>query len=116
MISIADIPFKIFHFKGIICSLIIDNKEYRFATYNNIKILECDVKDEFLNIILRKGRYYLDIKSRYTTGLKLSAPVKGRMEKDIFESISSSISVTLKKDNKVIFYDTSINCGLEIVN
>lgn len=38
------------------------------------------------------------------------------MEKGIFESIDAYIGVTLKKDNNVIFSDTSANCGLEIVN
>ena len=37
------------------------------------------------------------------------------MSKEIFESISSLITVTLKKDNTIIFSDTSTNCGLEIV-
>ena len=30
MLSIANIPFKVFKFRGIICVLIIDDKEYRF--------------------------------------------------------------------------------------
>lgn len=115
MISVADIPFKIFSFRGIICSLIVDNHEYRFATYNNCKLVEYVVDDGFINITLKKGKYYLILKSKYDTGLKLSAPVKGRMDKDIYESINSSIMVTLKKGNKVIFSDTSDNCGLEIV-
>lgn len=50
MISIADIPFKLFHFKGIICSLIIDSNEFKFITYNNAKIVKYDVDDNFLNI------------------------------------------------------------------
>lgn len=115
MISIADVPFKLFTFKGFICDLIIDKNEYKFTTYNNAKLLEYDVSNNFLNIILKKGSYYLNIKSEYNTGLKLSAPVKGKMEKDIFESISTSITVTLKRNNVVIFSDTSKNCGLEIV-
>lgn len=115
MISIADIPFKVFHFKGIICDLIIDNNEFRFATYSHTKLIRYDVNDKFLDIVLKKGNYYLNIISRYTDGLKLFAPVKGKMQKNIFESISSSIAVTLKKDNEVIFSDTSTNCGLEIV-
>ena len=68
-----------------------------------------------LNIVLKKGGYSLNIKSKDTTGLKLFTPVKGKMEKDILESISASITVTLKKNNDVIFSDTSQNCGLEIV-
>lgn len=116
MLSIADIPFKTLNFKGIICTLLLNDKEYRFATYNNTKIIKYDIDNNLLNIVLKKGNYYLYINSKHTEGLKLIAPVKGKMEKDIIESISSSINITLTKDNKVIFSDTSTNCGLEIVN
>ena len=40
MLSIADIPFKLFRFRGLICSLMLDNKEYRFATYNHAKLIK----------------------------------------------------------------------------
>lgn len=115
MFSIADIPFKLFNFKGFIGDVILDNNEFKFTTYNNTKILDCDVNDNSLDITLKKGVYNLNIKSIYNDGLKLSAPVKGKMEKDIYESISSSIAITLKKKNHIIFSDTSTNCGLEIV-
>lgn len=116
MISIADIPFKVFHFKGIICDLIIDNDEFKFTTYNNTKLIKYDVNDNLLDITLKKGHYTLNIESKHTTGFKLFAPVKGKMEKDIFESISELISITLKKDNIIIFSGTSKNCGLEIIH
>ena len=115
MISIADIPFKTFSFRGIICDLIIDNNEFKFTTYNNSKLLHYYVDNNYVDIILQKGNYYLNLKSQYSNSLKLSAPVKGKMEKDIFESISALITVTLKKNNNIIFSDTSLNCGLEIV-
>ena len=57
----------------------------------------------------------MNLKSVYDKGHKLSAPVKGKMDKDIFESITSQITVTLKNGDNVIFSDTSKNCGLEIV-
>ena len=116
MLSIADIPFKSFHFKGIICDLIIDNNEFKFATYNTAKLIKYTIYDNFLNIILKKGHFSLNITSQLDKGLRLSAPVKGKMQKDIFESISAYITITLKKDNVVIFSDTSTNCGLEIVS
>ena len=115
MISIANIPFKIFNFRGVICSLIIDNYEYRFATYNNSKIIKCDVSDKGINIVLKKGKYFLNIESGYNGGFKLVAPVNGKMEKDIIESINEDVRVILKKDDEIIFEDTSRNCGLEIV-
>lgn len=116
MISIANIPFKLLEFRGLICSLIIDNKEYRFATYNNSKILKYEVNDDSIDIIIKKGKYLLSIKSTSTNSFELIAPVKGKMEKGIFESINSTINVILKKNNKDIFNDTSTNCGLEIVH
>lgn len=115
MFSVADIPFKLFTFKGLICVLLIDNKEFKFTTYNNAKIVECDIKKDSFNITLKKDLYILNIKSKYSRGLKLAAPVKGKMTKDIFESISTSVNVTLKKEKKIIFQDTSNMCGLEIV-
>lgn len=115
MISVADIPFKLFTFKGVICTLLIDNKEYKFTTYNNSKLIEYDIKENSLNITLKKGAYYFNIKSNYNNGLKLSAPVNGKMSKNIFESISSNVTVTLKKKKEIIFSDTSSICGLEIV-
>ena len=115
MFSVADIPFKLFTFKGLICVLLIDNKEFKFTTYNNAKILEYNIKEDSFNITLKKDVYILNIKSKYSQGLKLAAPVKGKMSKDIFESISASIDITLKQENKIIFHDTSNMCGLEIV-
>ena len=115
MLSIADVPFKMFKFKGVICVLMTGDKEYKFTTYNNARLVECDINDNSLNITLKKGELVLNVKSTYDKGLKLSAPVKGKMEKDIFESIVATITVTLKKEDNIIFSDTSTNCGLEIV-
>ncbi len=115
MFSVADIPFKAFSFKGLICVVLIENKEFKFTTYNNAKILECDIKDDFFYITFKKDLYTLNIKSKYNKALKLAAPVKGKMTKDIFESISSTATVTLKKEKEIIFCDTSNMCGLEIV-
>ena len=116
MISIADIPFKIFNFRGLICSLIINDKEYRFATYNGSKIIKYKINKDKINITLKRGDYYLDIEANNNLGSRLSAPVKGKMDKNISESITSIINITLKYKNQIIFSDTSTNCGLEIVN
>ncbi len=115
MFSVADIPFKLFTFKGFICALLIDNKEFKFTTYNNAKLVEYDIKEDSFNITFKKDLYILNIQSKYGKGLKLVAPVKGKMTKDIFESITTSVTVTLKKEEEIIFRDTSNMCGLEVV-
>lgn len=115
ILSVADIPFKLFNFRGIICSLIINDKEYRFATYNNTKVVEYIIENDFINITLKKDKYTLNIKCKNNIGNKLVAPVKGKMNRDIIESITSTITITLRKNNDILFSGTSTNCGLEIV-
>jgi hypothetical protein len=115
MLSIADIPLKILEFKGIICVLMIDHKEYKFTTYNHTKLINYQLDEKSLSITLQRGKYQLTVQSIYDNHSKLLAPVKGKMEKTIKESISSTLMVTLKEENNTIFKDTSINCGLEIV-
>lgn len=115
MLSIADIPFGLVKFRGLICSLMVDGKEYRFATYNGAKIVRYEVSNNRLSVGLKKGHYYLEVEVDYKGGLRLSAPVKGKMEKDIIESIGEVIRVTLREDDRVIFDGTSDNCGLEVV-
>ena len=116
MFSVADIPFKIFNFKGLICSLIVNNKEYRFTTYNFSKIKKLEIDNNKVSIILKKRKYVLEIECDNNNSLMLKAPVNGNMDKEILESVDSLIKVTLKNKNKVIFSDISNNCGLEIVN
>ena len=115
MISIANVPFKFFNFQGIICVLIINDQEYKFTTYNNAKLIKWDVCNNSIDITLKKGGYIFNLKSEYSSENKLVARVKGKMEKDIFESITSLVHVTLSKGNKIVFENTSKNCGLEIV-
>lgn len=115
MFSVADIPLKLFTFKGLICVLLIDDKEFKFTTYNNAKLVEYEITDDSFNVTFKRDLYIVNIKSKYNKGLKLAAPVKGKMTKDIFESICASVTVTLKKEKEIIFSDTSNMCGLEIV-
>ncbi|MCL2382917.1 MAG: tocopherol cyclase family protein [Oscillospiraceae bacterium] len=111
----ANIPFGLFSFRGLICSCIVKGKEYRFATYNNSKLVKYEITDNTIGILLKKGTYSLSIKCDNVKGFKLLSPVKGDMKKPIFETINSVIDMTLKKQGKVIHSDTSINAGLEIV-
>lgn len=115
MLSIADIDYKLFNFRGIICDLIIEDKEFKFTTYNNAKLVKYGVNNNSINITLRKGLYDLNIKSEYNIGNKLAAPVKGKMERNIYESICETIALELKRKGEIIFQNMSKNCGLEVV-
>lgn len=110
-----DIPFMecnhaIISMENIINGCININDET--INFNDNK---CYIEKDSFNITFRKNQYLLNIKSKYNKGLKLVAPIKGKMNKDVFESISTTATVTLKKGKEVIFSDTSDMCGLEIV-
>ena len=115
MLSIADIPLKWIAFEGLISVLIIDGKEFKFTTYNNSKIIKKELSEDEINIVIKRRNYVLNVKSNRGTSLGLVAPVAGRMNKDINESISSSVSVTLLRNNDTLFSGISTGCGLEIV-
>ena len=114
MISIADIPFHFFDFRGMICVLIVDGKEYKFTTYNGSKLINYQISDNKIKITLQNNSYFLNIESFYNAGNKLFAPLNGAMKREIFESINETIRVELRKNKKVVFQDVSKNCGLEI--
>lgn len=114
-LSIATIPLSLFSFRGFICSLIVDNKEYRFATYNGSKIIKYNISQDNFNIKLKNKDYLLHIYSNNQNSFSLKAPRCGSMEKEIYESIDSNIYVCLSKNDNILFEDTSKNSGLEIV-
>ena len=114
-LSVATIPLSLFSFTGFICSFILDNKEYRFATYNGSKIINYKTSKNNFNIKLKNKDYTLHIYSNNQNSFSLKAPRCGSMEKEIFESIDSNIYVCLSEKNNILFEGISINAGLEIV-
>lgn len=56
-LSIADIPYHGMKFKGCICAIIYQGKEYRLATYKGVKVVSSSPKE----ICLKQGRYLLKI-------------------------------------------------------
>ena len=114
-LAIATIPYLCLKFKGLICVLIINHKEYRFATYNNTKIKELKHKKGKIYITLKKGKYTLKVEAKEKNTNNLKAPKHGKMNKEILESINSSIYIELKEKGKIIYKDKSNLCGLENV-
>lgn len=84
MASVAEIPLCGLHFQGCICVIWYRGKEYRLATYLGARAVLCTSK----RIVIRQGRYRLEIRVKKRNGFELSAPQKGEMTRTITESIS----------------------------
>jgi hypothetical protein len=109
-LAVADI---IGNKKGFYCILNVDGDELRFATYNFFKIkLNYDSDD--IKIIIEKDNVSLILEVKQNMGYTVIAPSKkGKMDREIKESVDSTLTLHLYKDNELIFTDTAINVGCE---
>lgn len=115
MFSYADIPFLGFYFKGLIANLYYQGKEYRFATYNRAKVMNESVLQRKVNYTLKKGHYTLDIEAHSTNEIALASPRNGQMIEQIKEGLSGTITLKLYKKNQLIYEDTGLHAGIEIM-
>lgn len=115
MLSVATIPLGIMNFNGIISDISFENKEYKFATYYGAKLKKYDVTNSCIDIEIKQGNKLLTVSSLSENANFLLAPSKGKMKKEILESISSIINVEIKENDKIVFSNSGFNSGLEIV-
>ncbi|HSN58438.1 MAG TPA: tocopherol cyclase family protein [Clostridiaceae bacterium] len=115
MFSVAKIPWLGMHFTGFLSFLRVGGELYRFATYTGAKIKLLESSDGNLKIVVRDRKYSLVISGRYEGSSVLKAPAQGRMLRDIRESVSSEVHVSLKENKgRIIFEGTGRNAGMEI--
>lgn len=98
---------------GFFCILNIDGDEFRFATYNGFKINHSH-DENTIKITMEKDDIYLIIKVKYESGCLIVAPIsKAKMEREIEESLKSTLLLSLYRGNELIFHDTATNVGCE---
>ncbi|MGD1823629.1 MAG: tocopherol cyclase family protein [Pleomorphochaeta sp.] len=115
-LSVATIPFLGFSFKGFFCSLFIDNKEYRFATYNRSKLKFNILKDNQIDITFIKGDIEVNVSSTIDSVLSLASPKNGVMNDFIKEGLSANILLKFSnKQNGKKIEAVGQNAGIEIM-
>jgi hypothetical protein len=115
MFSYATIPYLGMKFKGLIADLIIENKEYRFATYNLSRVKKLEIDENRVYVEIKKGKYLLSIEGTNRHTIPLVAPKGGSMNDYIKEGLSGEVKVVLYKKNEIIFSDFGVNAGIEIM-
>ena len=99
MLSVADIPFGLFNFTGIIGVINYNNKEYRFATYLGAKAVE--IKDKRVRI--RQGAMEFEAGILEDSSRALNAPVGGSMIRTIHESAACKAYYRFRIKGKTVF-------------
>ena len=99
MLSVADIPFGLFDFTGIIGVIHYNKKEYRFATYLGAHIQE--LRDGKVRI--KQGNMVFEAGLIESSGRALNAPVGGSMIRTIHESASCKAYYKFRIKGKTVF-------------
>lgn len=113
--SAANIPFMGKSFRGYICNLSVDGKEYRFATYNNSILKIESITSENVVIVFENKKAKLKIEAVSSQPAELIAPQEGKMQKIIKEELLGEVKIhLLNKQNKAIYEDVGCMAGIEI--
>lgn len=115
MFSEAIIPFLGLSFHGLIINLVYDNKEYRFATYNNARVIKKRIQNNEVYYEVKKGKLLLVVKAENDVTTLLASPRNGAMIESIKEGLSGTIYLELYKNKELIYSDTGYHSGLEIM-
>ena len=109
MLSVADIPFGLFSFTGIIGIIHVKENEYRFATYLGAKA----VKIEKGEITIKQGDMMLSVNLLKQNSQPLLAPVSGAMNRTIHESASCRVAYSFQKKDRTIIEFEVPNASFE---
>ena len=110
-VSIADIPFAGLRFQGCIGIVYVDGVEYRMATYLGVKIICCTEN----RIVIKQGKFCLDIEIGAGTEYKLIAPDKGDMTREIRECIVCEAKFRFMKGQLILFEQQTERASFEYV-
>lgn len=114
--SVAKIPWIRKAFTGFIAGLWLDNKLYRFTTYNGTKLLRSFADENKVEIVLSNKKYLLEITARRDRATELASPIRGFMEGRIEESMTAALQVRLtrRRTQTILLEDTGKHAGLEV--
>lgn len=114
MVSVADIPFGLFHFEGLIAQLNHPLYAQRLATYTFAHKSELIKTDDGFTLTLKQGkiRWILEVQVREKA--ELVSPQDGKMKNTIKEGLGGQIKLSVFERDQLLFEDISQHCGIEI--
>lgn len=112
MLALAEIPFWGGGFRGCICAIIYGGREYRFATYNGVKVRGASGD----HVSLSQGKFHLEVDMRPGDGgHSLAAPIRGRMSGAVRECCNALVRVRLWEGDRQVFDLISDRAAYEFV-
>ena len=109
MLAVATVPIPLGSFTGCICSVFYCGQEYRLATYRGAKI----EKWSSSGAVIRQGKYRLEAELLKERKHALRAPVDGRMERTIHESLCAEVRYRFWRGKDLLFQHTDPYASFE---
>lgn len=109
MLAIATIPLPVGGFTGCICSVLTGGQEYRLATYRGARLEVWSPS----GAAIRQGKYRLEAKLLNERRQPLLAPVEGRMERTIHESLCAEVCYRFWHGDDLLLQHTDPNASFE---
>lgn len=106
MLSIADVPVGLTHFRGCICAIYHKGQQLRFGTYGGVKIR----KYSETQAEIQQGDYTLRVTLLRENARELNAPNLGSMERKIRESLACTVRYELYQ-SKISIFDFTSDCA-----
>ncbi|NCB41319.1 MAG: hypothetical protein EOM59_01665 [Clostridia bacterium] len=115
MLSIANIPWLGRSFTGLIAFLHVEGQFYKIATYNGGKIDYINIQTPYVSGKIHNTKHILQFEAKQSNVGILKAPKRGIMQREITESITSEVALTLSDiKGHCIFQGKSQWVGMEI--
>lgn len=109
MLAVASVPLPAGGFTGCICSVLFRGREYRLATYRGARIEAWSASAA----VIRQGKYRLEAALLHKGEQPLRAPVEGRMERTIHESLCAEVRYRFWHGKDLLFQHTDPNASFE---
>jgi tocopherol cyclase len=114
--SVAKIPWIRKSFVGFIGGLWLQNRLFRFTTYNGSVLKKSFADEKKAELVIENKKYRIEVLAHRDASAELASPIGGLMDGRIEESMTARVDVLLfdKKTKTIIFQDTGRNAGLEV--
>ena len=109
MLAVAAVPLPAGDFTGCICSVFYRSQEYRLATYRGARIEAWSAS----GAAVRQGKYRLEAELLHECRQALRAPVEGRMERTVHESLCAKVRYRFWRGKDLLFQHTGQNASFE---
>jgi hypothetical protein len=115
LFSYATIPFGRLSFNGFLIFLYVKGTFYRFATYNRSKVKSIDITSNHVVATVTHKDLILTVKAETLEGGLLQAPVRGVMQREIIESLTATIEITLQdREGNILHEIKGVPGGFEV--